>query len=245
MKGTTSQQSLGASANTLTDTTEGDIAIGSVTSVNAANANTSLPLTGCKTVNSIGSWSSCQSPTSSGEQPSPAHRCHPKFLELPFEHARRHWHHEQQRTYSPGHHRRHLADCGPDNFGDQAMSRSDHPSNGDKAYHAIKRRGMRLCCLFGRHDFKMGAPAKTGGGFGCLWCGAKARPTVHKSRGEVDKNLTNSRENSTENATDVVKPVKTTPKTVLSIQNRYNRNEIDPLLAMAERQVRRLFGGKL
>ena len=98
-------------------------ASGPVTSVNAANANTFLLLTGCETVNSIGSWSSCQSLTSSGEQPSPAHRCQPKFLELPFEHARRHWHHEQQRTYSPKHHRRHLADRGLDNFGDQAMSR--------------------------------------------------------------------------------------------------------------------------
>jgi len=194
------------------------------TSVNAANANTSLPLTGCETVNSIGSWSSCQSPTSSGEQPSPAHRCHPKFLELPFEHARRHWHHEQQRTYSSRHHRRHLANRGLDHFGDQAMSRSDHPSNGDKAYHALKRRCMRLRCLFGRHNFKMGAPAKTGGGFGCLWCGTKARPTVHKSMGEVDKN-----------------------KCSYSVDNGSNQqksNETDPLLAMAERQIRRLFGGK-
>ena len=29
--------------------------------------------------------------------------------------------------------------------------------------------------MFGRHNFKMGVPAKTGGGFGCLWC-RKAMP---------------------------------------------------------------------
>jgi len=118
-----------------------------------------------------------------------------------------------------------LANRGLDHFGDQAMSRSDHPSNGDKAYHALKRRGMQLRCLFGRHDFKMGAPAKCGGGFGCLWCGAKARPTVHKSRGEVDKN-----------------------KCSYSVDNgskRQNSNETDPLLAVAERHVRWMFGGKL
>jgi len=117
-----------------------------------------------------------------------------------------------------------LANRGLDHFGDQAMSRSDHPSNGDKAYHALKRRCMRLRCLFGRHNFKMGAPAKTGGGFGCLWCGTKARPTVHKGMGEVDKN-----------------------KCSYSVDNGSNQqksNETDPLLAMAERQIRRLFGGK-
>jgi hypothetical protein len=107
----------------------------------------------------------------------------------------------------------------------EAMSKFNHPSCVDDAYHAIKRRGMRLRCLFGRHDCKMGVPARTGGGFGCLWCGAKARPTVHKSRGEVDKN-----------------------KGSYSVDNgskRQNSNETDPLLAYAERQVRRLFGGKL
>lgn len=105
------------------------------------------------------------------------------------------------------------------------MSRFDHPSYGADAYHAIKRQGMRLRCLFGRHDFKMGAPAKTGGGFGCLWCGAKARPTVHKSRGEVDKNKCSYN--------------------VGNGSNRQKSNETDPLLAMAERHVRWMFGGKL
>ena len=37
-------------------------------------------------------------------------------------------------------------------------------------YFAIKRRVMRICCLFGKHDHKMGVWAKGGGAFGCMWC---------------------------------------------------------------------------
>ena len=67
----------------------------------------------------------------------------------------------------------------------------------------VKRKVMRLRCLIGKHDFKMGAPAKTGGGFGCLWCGTAMRKpltshrrswtatnapvNVRKVEGEVDK----------------------------------------------------------
>jgi hypothetical protein len=105
---------------------------------------------------------------------------------------------------------------------DEAMSRFDHPSYAADAYHAIKRRGMRLRCLFGRHDFKMGAPARTGGGFGCLWCGAKA---VRKNEAELSQNKSSSN--------------------VGNGSNRQNSNETDPLLAMAERHVRWMFGGKL
>jgi hypothetical protein len=103
----------------------------------------------------------------------------------------------------------------------EAMSKLDHPSYGDDAYHAIKRRVMRLRCLTGRHNFKMGAPAKTGGGFGCLWCGTKA---VRKNKAELAQNKSSSN--------------------VDNGSKRQNSNETDPLLAYAERQVRRLFGGK-
>jgi len=37
-------------------------------------------------------------------------------------------------------------------------------------YFSIKRKVMRVRCLFGKHDYKMGVPARGGGGFGCLWC---------------------------------------------------------------------------
>lgn len=68
--------------------------------------------------------------------------------------------------------------------------------------------------MFGRHAYKMGVPAKSGGGFGCLWCRKKAQPV--KCSYSVDNG-----------------------------SKRQNSNETDPLLAYAERQVRRLFGGKL
>lgn len=41
---------------------------------------------------------------------------------------------------------------------------------GREIYYSIKRKLMRIRCLFGGHDYKMGVPAKGGGGFGCLWC---------------------------------------------------------------------------
>ena len=80
--------------------------------------------------------------------------------------------------------------------------------------YAIKRRAMRVRCLTGRHDHKMGAPAKGGGGFGCLWC---RTPATYES---------------------VQMPTQNTDKPMP------HRKSIDPVLAEAERQVRRLFGGK-
>jgi hypothetical protein len=73
-----------------------------------------------------------------------------------------------------------LARCGHGNYGNQAMSKFDHPLYGaqgaprirtmSRFHYSIKRKVMRIRCLFGKHDHKMGAPAKGGGGFGCLWC---------------------------------------------------------------------------
>ena len=85
-------------------------------------------------------------------------------------------------------------------------------------YFALKRRVMRVRCLFGHHNYKMGVPARTGGGFGCLWC-KKAMPrpfTYHRRSWSATNAPTNSQKSA----------------------------ETDPLLAEAERQVRRLFGGK-
>jgi len=40
-------------------------------------------------------------------------------------------------------------------------------------YFGIKRKVILLRCWFGIHEYKMGVPAKGGGGFGCLWCRKK------------------------------------------------------------------------
>lgn len=49
-------------------------------------------------------------------------------------------------------------------------------------YYSIKRQMMRVRCLFGRHQFKMGVSAKSGGGFGCLWCGKQMRRVAGQNR---------------------------------------------------------------
>jgi len=48
--------------------------------------------------------------------------------------------------------------------------------------YLIKRQVMRVRCLFGKHNYKVGVSAKTGGAFACLWC-RKAAPrpfTYHR-----------------------------------------------------------------
>ena len=106
-------------------------------------------------------------------------------------------------------------------------------------YYLIKRKIMKIRCLFGRHDFKMGVPAKTGGGFGCLWC-RKVAPkpfTYHRKSWSAT--------NAPTNVCNVDEEVdKKCPSNVGKGSNRQNSNETDPFLTEAERQVRRLFGGK-
>ena len=76
-----------------------------------------------------------------------------------------------------------------DNFSPAQMDTTEYPPEGQNVecdtwprslmkgntmkhllYFAIKRRVMRICCLFGKHDHKMGVWAKGGGAFGCMWC---------------------------------------------------------------------------
>lgn len=49
-------------------------------------------------------------------------------------------------------------------------------------YYSVKRKISRIGCLLGRHNYKMGASAKGGGSFGCMWCGKKLRPVAGQNR---------------------------------------------------------------
>jgi hypothetical protein len=84
--------------------------------------------------------------------------------------------------------------------------------------YSIRRRLSRIACLFGRHRFKMGVTDRAGIPFACSRC---RRSSDHLS----------------------TPPPSFDPLRIEA--DRQYRNETDPLLTDAARQVRRLFGGRL
>jgi len=93
-------------------------------------------------------------------------------------------------------------------------------------YYSVKRQMMRVQCLFGRHQFKMGVPAKSGGGFGCLWCGKQMPPT--KVGGKMH----------------TISPTNGQNHNGIGTKLTFNEQLDAQLMQDAQRQVRRLFGGK-